>query len=242
MNLSPIIILVEPQLGENIGMAARAMANMGLSRLRLVAPRDGWPSEAATAASSGAAHILEQAQLFQTFHDAIADCHYVVASTARVHRQAKPVAGPQEVARKIHARSKAGQTVAVLFGRERNGLEKEEISRADEILTFPVAEDFPSLNLAQAVLLFGYAWRITGTEEGELLPHVTQLGSPPANVSQLENFFQALVSELAPRGYFEPAHRREVMERNLRNIFLRQSLTEQDVKTLHGVLTAFSKP
>lgn len=235
---SPIIILIEPQLGENIGMVARAMANMGLSRLRLVAPRDGWPNEIARAASSGAEHILNGAQLFDSFDEATSDCHYIFVTSARVHRQAKPVTGPQDAARRLRQKVKAGQKVAVLFGRERNGLTSDEISRAHEILTFPVVDDHPSLNLAQAVLLFGYAWRTADEDEGELLPHVTQLGSKPASSGEIESFFQQLVETLLKAGYFKPEHRREVMERNLRNIFLRRELTSQDVQTLHGVLTA----
>lgn len=235
--LTPIITLIEPQLGENIGMVARAMANMGLSELRLVAPRDGWPNERAIAASSGAEHILNAAQFYGSTAEAIADCHFICATTARQHRQAKDVLEPQLAAQKMRARLTSGHRVAVLFGRERNGLEADEISRAHAILTFPVAEDFSSLNLAQAVLLFGYAWRISEGNE-EHLPYVAQLGSPPASVEESETFFQALSLALQQVGYFKPAHREETMRRNLRNIFQRMALTKQDVQTLHGVLGA----
>jgi tRNA/rRNA methyltransferase len=235
---APVIILVEPQLGENIGMVARAMANMGLSSLRLVAPRDGWPNDKAIAASSGASHILEAAQLFETLEEAIADCHFVIATSARKHSQAKEILGPQGAAQKTRARIHSGQRVAVLFGRERNGLEADEISSSHAILTFPVLEDFSSLNLAQAVLLFGHSWMLSGGEEGELLPRVTDLGSVPATSKETEGFFEKLVCTLQDKDYFKPNERKEVMKRNLRNIFYRLNLTAQDVQTLHGVLTS----
>jgi tRNA/rRNA methyltransferase len=235
---TPIIILIEPQLPENIGMVARAMANMGLSQLRLVAPRDGWPNEKAIASSSGAGHILETAQLFNSIEEAIADCHFIIAATARHHSQAKEILGPQQAAQKSRARVNAGQKVAVLFGRERNGLEADEISRAHVLLTFPVSDDFPSLNLAQAVLLFGYSWMLSDGEEGELLPRVTDLGSKPATAKEMEGFFEKLASALQDKTYFNPPAREEVMKRNLRNIFQRLNLTAQDVQTLHGVLAS----
>ncbi len=237
----PIIILVEPQLGENIGMVARAMANMGLSRLRLVSPRDGWPNDKAIAASSGAHAILEKAELFETTAAAVGDCHYIVAASARVHRQAKPVCGPEKAAHKMKARLKAGQSVAMLFGRERNGLEKDEISLAHDLVTFPVSEDFPSLNLAQAVLLSGYALRMAEDGEGELLPHVGGLGSAPASSDETERLMLHLVTSLEHKGYFNPEERAATMKRNLRNIFLRQNLTAQDVQTLHGIVSALDK-
>jgi tRNA/rRNA methyltransferase len=233
---APVIVLVCPQLGENIGMVARAMANMGLSCLRLVTPRDGWPSEKAIAASAGAGYILEDAQFFNTLEEAIADCHFVIATTARHHSQAKEILGPQMGAQKARARVIAGQRVAVLFGRERNGLEADEISRAHAILTFPVSEDFPSLNLAQAVLLFGYSWMLSGGDEGELLPRVTELGSAPATSGESEGFFKKLVSALQNKDYFKPKNREDIMQRNLRNIFYRLNLTKSDVSTLHGVM------
>ncbi len=196
MTLTPIIILIEPQLPENIGMVARAMANMGLSQLRLVNPREEWPNDKARAASSGADHILDHAQVFSTAAEAIADCHYVIATTARKHAQAKEIMEPQAAAHKARARAHAGQCVGILFGRERNGLEADEVNLAHVILTFPTSEDFSSLNLAQAVLLFGYSWLLSAGEEGELLPRVTDLGSQPATSAEYENFFQTLMKNL----------------------------------------------
>lgn len=238
MPSTPIITLIEPQLAENIGMAARAMANMGLCELRLVNPRESWPNEKAIAASSGADEILAKACLYDDVAEAIADCHFVYATSARKHRQAKLVAGPMEAARSARARIRAGQKIGVLFGRERNGLLKDEISLANAILTFPVSREFPSLNLAQAVLLFGYSWLLSQGEEGELLPYVTELGSKPATSGQIEGLFDHLTGALKEYGYFKPAHRENVMKRNLRNIIKRMILTEQDIQTLHGVVTA----
>ncbi len=238
---TPIIVLVEPQMGENIGMVARAMANMGLNELRLVRPRDGWPNEKAVSASAGAVAVLEAAQLYSSVEAAVADCHFTVATTAREHRQAKPVRGARESALSARRRLIAGQSVAILFGRERVGLLSEEVALCDEVLTFPVDPQFSSLNLAQAVLLFGYEWRLSEDEEGALLPFVTDLGSDPVQREALFGFFQHLEEALEVSGFFVPAHRKEHMQRNLRNIFHRTQLTEQDVRTLHGVVRALAQ-
>src|ERR1700730_3741570 len=154
----PIVVLVEPQLGENIGPAPRAMANFGLTRLRLVRPRDSWPNPRARAAASGADRILEAAKLFATLEAAISDCTLVLATTARAHDQAKPVIGPDAAAKLMAPRIAAGERVAVLFGRERYGLENDEVGLADQIITLPVNPAFASLNLAQAVLIIAYEW------------------------------------------------------------------------------------
>jgi tRNA/rRNA methyltransferase len=238
---APIVVLVEPQLGENIGMVARAMGNTGLSELRLVKPRDGWPSEKAVAASAGADAIVTGARLHDRLESAIADCHFVYAATARQHAQAKHVAGPREAAGAARARISAGQSVAILFGRERIGLLAEEIALADAVLTLPVNPDFPSLNLAQAVLLAGYEWLIAQGDEGELLPYVTDLGSPPATREELIGLMERLEAELETAGFFEPEHKRDSMVRNLRNILHRRALTSQDVRTLHGVVRSLAR-
>lgn len=240
MTRTPTIILVEPQLGENIGMVARGMANMGLSELRLVKPRDGWPSDKALAASAGADAVVNGARLYGTVDEAVADCHFLFATTAREHRQAKPVVGPRQAAETMRGRLKAGQTVGVLFGRERIGLLGDEVALADAILTLPVNPDFASLNLAQAVLLIGYEWLLSEGEEGELLPYVTDLGSPPARREDVLALFQHLESALDATGFFVPPHKKDVMLRNLRNILHRRELTEQDVRTLHGVVTSLA--
>ena len=154
----PIVILVEPQLGENIGMSARAMGNFGLTRLRIVNPRDGWPNVHARRAASGADHILDQVELFETVEQAVADLSLLFATTARAHDQAKPVVAPEAAAQEIATEIAAGGNVGILFGRERYGLQNEEVALANRIITFPVNPGFASLNLAQAVLLIGYEW------------------------------------------------------------------------------------
>src|ERR1700750_2093649 len=159
----PVVILVEPQLGENIGMAARAMGNFGLSRMRIVNPRDGWPNVHARRAASGADHILDGAELYDTVEQAVADCTLLFATTARAHDQAKPVVAPEAAAREMTAHTARGGNVGILFGRERYGLQNEEVALANRIVTFPVNPAFASLNLAQAVLLCGYEWFKQGT-------------------------------------------------------------------------------
>lgn len=238
---SPVVVLVGPQMGENIGMVARAMANMGLVTLRLVAPRDGWPNEKAVAAAAGADAIVTGAALFDNVEAAIGDAHYVIATTARHYAQAKPVNGPRAAMMGARRRIEVGQRVAVLFGRERIGLLADEVALADEVLTMPVVPEFSSLNLAQAVLITGYEWRLSEAEEGELLPYVTDLGSPPALREEIVGLFEHLERALDAAGFFVPAAKKDVMTRNLRNILHRRTLTAQDVRTLHGVITSLAR-
>src|SRR5712672_1297262 len=182
----PIVILVAPQLGDNIGTTARAMANFGLSRLRLIKPRDGWPNPRAYVAASGADRILDEAVLYDTVEAAIADCTYVLATTARAHDQAKPVLAPEEAARVIAPRIAAGEAVGVVFGRERYGLENTEVALTDAIVTYPVNPAFASLNLAQAVLVVAYEWfKLAG---GDALPFHTPQRSAGAGKEQLFAF------------------------------------------------------
>src|SRR6516225_8804512 len=235
----PIIVLVEPQLGENIGAAARAMANFALKRLRLVKPRDGWPNIHARRAASGADRILEDAALFDTLEEAIADCTLVVATTARAHDQAKPVIGPQAAAELMAARVAARENVAVLFGRERYGLENHEVALADRIMTFPVNPAFASLNLAQAVALVAYEW--FKHVSGGALPFAMPQKSPPAGKQQVQAFFANLERELDAIEYFRPLEKRATMLVNLRNIFARMQPTQQDIQTLHGVVVALTE-
>ena len=235
----PIVVLVEPQLGQNIGTAARAMANFGLARLRLVKPRDGWPDIQATRAASGADPVLDGVQLFDTLEAAIADCQFVLATTARAHDQAKPVVGPEEAAREIAPRVAEGQNVAVVFGRERWGLENHEVGLADRIVTFPVNPAFASLNLAQAVLVIAYEYfKLAG---GGALPFTMPVRSPPAGKQQLFAFFESLESELEKVEFFRPPEKRETMTINLRNLFARMQPSQQDVQTLHGVIMAIAE-
>jgi tRNA/rRNA methyltransferase len=235
----PAVILVEPQLGENIGAAARVMANFGLSRLRLVKPRQGWPNSKATMMAAGADRVLDGVELFDTVQAAIADCHFVVATTARAHDQAKPVIAPGEAAQAMAEQVAAGNNVAILFGRERNGLENEEVALADAIVTFPVNPAFASLNLAQAVALLSYEWFKRTTDE--TLPFAMPDKSRPAPKQQLFAFFASIERELETVEFFRPAEKRETMVINLRNIFSRMQPTQQDIQTLHGVIMAIAE-
>ena len=232
---APIVVLVEPQMGENIGATARAMANFGLSRLRLVKPVQGWPNEKARVMAAGADRVLEGAELYDTLAAAIGDCTFVVAATARNHDQAKPVIGAAQGAAEMAPRVAAGETVAVVFGRERNGLEIHEVARADRILTLPVNPAFASLNLAQAVVIVGYEWF---KQAGGDLPFAAPHKSPPVAKQQLDAFFADLERELDKVEFFRPDEKRGVMSVNLRNIFQRMALSQQDMRTLHGVVTA----
>ena len=234
----PVVVLVEPQMGENIGAAARAMANFGLGRLRLVKPRQGWPNEKATVMAAGADRILDGAQLYETLEEAVADCSFVVATTARHHDQLKPIIDAQQAAAEMAPRVSAGDTVALVFGRERNGLENHEVGLADRILTLPVNPAFASLNLAQAVIVVAYEWfKLAGSDA---VREDAPRSSPPVGKQQLGAFFRDLETELEKVEFFRPAEKRETMTINLRNIFTRMELTQQDIRTLHGVVTAIA--
>ena len=235
----PVVILVEPQLGENIGMAARAMGNFALRRLRLVNPRDGWPNIAAQRAAAGADHILEKVELFDTVQAAVADLDLVVATTARAHDQAKPVKAPEAAAQEIVTHIAAGGGAGILFGRERAGLTNEEVALANRIVTFPVNPGFASLNLAQAVLLMGYEWFKFATA-GEL-PFAMPERSERASHHQIDAFFENLVRELDKVEFLRPREKRDTMLVNLRNIFTRMDPTKQDMHTLHGVVMAIAE-
>ena len=235
----PIIILVEPQLGENIGATARVMANFALDRLRLIKPRDGWPSGRAVAAAAGADRILETATLHDTLEAAIADCTFVFATTARAHDQAKPVVSVEEAARIMAPRIASGETVAVVFGRERNGLENDEVGLADAILTLPVNPAFASLNLSHAVALVAYEWFKAAT--GGKLPFSMPEKSALAPKQQLLAFFADLERELERVEFFRPPEKHTTMVVNLRNIIARMRPTQQDIHTLHGVILAIAE-
>lgn len=233
---APIVILVEPQLGENIGAAARVMANFGLSRLRLVKPRQDWPNPKARMMAAGADRVLDAAELFDSLPAAIADCSFVAATTARAHDQAKPVVAPEACAKLLKPRVAAAETVAIIFGRERNGLENDEVGLADCIVTFPVNPAFASLNLAQAVALVCYEW--FKLESAGALPFTRPEKSRTAPKEQLLAFFASLERELERVEFFRPAEKRETMQINLRNIFTRMQPTQQDIQTLHGIIMA----
>ena len=235
----PVVILVEPQLGENIGMAARAMGNFALTRMRIVNPRDGWPNVAAQRAAAGADHIIGSVELFDTVEQAIADLTLVFATTARAHDQAKPVVGPEGAANVIVRHVASGGGAGILFGRERAGLTNEEVALANRIITFPVNPGFASLNLAQAVLLMGYEWFKLSTAGA--LPFAMPERSEPASQHQMQAFFDNLVAELDKVEFLRPAEKRDTMLVNLRNIFTRMDPTKQDMHTLHGVVMAIAE-
>jgi tRNA/rRNA methyltransferase len=235
----PVVVLVEPQLGENIGAAARAMANFGLSKLRLVKPLQGWPNERAQVMAAGADRVLDGAKLYESAKDAIADCTYVLATTARNHDQAKPVLSPAQAAEILAGKIAAGETVAILFGRERNGLENDEVALADAIVTLPVNPAFASLNLAQAVIIVAYEWFKRSSGKG--LPFSAPDKSPPAPKQQLDAFFNDLERELDAIEFYRPHEKRGTMSVNLRNIFNRMTPSEQDIRTLHGIVMALAQ-
>jgi tRNA/rRNA methyltransferase len=234
---APAIILVEPQLGENIGMVARAMANFGLGELRLVNPRDGWPNEKAVAAASRADHVVEAAALYATLDEAVADLNYVLATTARERDGFKPVLGPVDATGKLRQRSVTAQKTGILFGRERFGLYNEEIARADAIVTFPVSPDYASLNIAQAVLLMAYEWMKSGLDS----PSQTAFEGPefpPAERHQLQGLIDHLDAALSARGYFRPLSKKPKMLDNLQAVLTRPGFTEPEIRVLRGIVSS----
>ncbi len=234
----PVIVLVEPQLGENIGMVARAMANFGLAELRLVKPRDGWPSDTARAAASKADHIIDAATVHETLAEAISDLNLVYATTARERDAFKPVRGPQEACARLRDCFSRGENTGILFGRERWGLSNEEISLADEIVTFPVNPAFASLNIAQAVLLMSYEWMRSG--EGNSMPF-SGPDREMAPKARLFSFFEHLENALDKRGYFRPEEKRQRLTENLRSVLTRAGYSEAELRVLHGVVRCLDK-
>jgi tRNA/rRNA methyltransferase len=236
----PAIILVEPQLGENIGTAARAMANCGLDDLRLVRPRDGWPSDKAVAAASGADRVLDRARLFPSVEAAIGGLVHVYAATARDRYMVKREVTPRRAAAEMRGFLDAGEACGVLFGPERTGLVNDHIALADTVLTVPLNPAFSSLNLAQAVLIVGYEWFTAKTEPAPETLHTGH--SRPADKAELLRFFEHFEEALDESGFLRHPDKRPSMTRNLRNLFQRAGCTEQELRTLHGVVTAFMGP
>lgn len=234
LGAAPIVVLVRPQMGENIGAAARAMLNFGLEHMRLVAPRDGWPNPAAAAMAAGAGPVLEHAGLFGDLPGALADCHFVFATTARARELVKPVYTPETAMAEARALIGAGKRVAVLFGPERAGLENEDIARANAIITIPVNPAFYSLNLAQGVLLLAYEW-IRGTRP-VLAPGESLAGTDFASGSEVEKLGDHLEEKLEASGFFFPPQNAAMMKLSLRNMLTRWRLTRIEVQALHGVL------
>jgi tRNA/rRNA methyltransferase len=235
----PVFILVRPQMGENIGASARAMLNFGLERLRIVDPRDGWPNPKAVAMASGAGRLLEVAGLFPDVPKAIADCDYVFATTARGRELTKPVMTPERAMEHARALSAAGKRVGVLFGPERTGLENSEIASANATVTVPVNPAFPSLNLAQCVLLVGYEWR---RQTDAVSPEVMALaGTDFASGVEVEKLGDHFEERLEAAGFFFPPDKAPGMKLNLRNMWARLNLTRADVQTLHGMLRQIAR-
>ncbi|WP_111563540.1 RNA methyltransferase [Rhizobium sp.] len=236
----PVIILVEPQMGENIGMVARAMANFGLSELRLVNPRDGWPNEKAQAAASKADHVIEGTKVFETLEEAIADLNFVYATTARERDGFKPVRSPVVAAQTLRARFAAGEGTGILFGRERWGLSNEEVALADEIVTFPVNPAFASLNIAQAVLLMSYEWMKSGMEDLGSVPFQA-MEQTPSTKEQLHGLYDQLEEALDSRNYFHPPAKKPKMIDNLRAVLSRRAFTEQEISVMRGVISSLDR-
>ncbi len=257
----PAIILVRPQLGENIGTAARAMMNFGLIDLRLVAPRDGWPNVKAVSSAAGATAVLDRVRLYDTTAEAVADLRHVLATTARPRYMLKPEATPRAAAADLRRWLAADEPAGILFGRERTGLDNDDVALADTIITVPINPAYASLNLAQAVLLVGYEWFQAATggggngsgdaagkgarggnsaaaASGET---TTETRTPPASRAELENFFLHLERELDHCGFLRNVEKRPIMVRNIRNLFLRAGLYEQEVQTLHGIVSELVK-
>ena len=249
-NTAPAIILVEPQLGENIGTAARAMANFGLKELRLVNPRDTWPNEAAEKASANAINVIKNATLFESLEDAIADLHHIYATTARPREMVKPVLSPETAATLIHEKHQLSAKTGILFGREKSGLTNTDISFCDAIIIAPVDPTCASLNLAQAVLLMGYEWlkqtdKITlGREtqfDGPAREGTHHKHSKPATKQELTALFAHLKSELEMSGFLRTVEKTPQMMRNIRNMIIRMQPTDQDVRTMRGIIASLAK-
>lgn len=247
---SPVVILMEPQLADNIGMVARAMGNFGLDCLRLVNPRDGWPNEKARIRASGANYVIDDAAALSSLDEAIGDLNWVCATTARQRDLAKPVLTPEQAIAEIGKRIGRGERCGILFGRERNGLETSEVANADALVMIPVNPKFASLNLAQAVLILGYEWLKAGskgtlgrvtTYETELEPGLRLRGSLPAERADLLGFFDHIEDELEKAGFFNPPHKRQSVVRNLRSMFVRMGATKQEVQTLRGIVATLTR-
>jgi len=231
----PVIVLVRPQLGQNIGKAARAMLNFGLTELRLVAPRDGWPNPDAGPAASGADVVLEQAVVFETAEAAIADCSNVFASTVRRRDLVMPVVGPEEMADRIVA---SPSRSAILFGPERSGLETEEVALANAIVTVPINPEFASLNLAQAVILLAYEW----SRRSELAQPPAKEMEPIAPHGDLEGLIGQLDGELTTKGYFHPPARTQATKNAIRTIFTKPGWSSREIKAVRGIIRALVNP
>lgn len=231
--LAPAVILVRPQLGENIGMCARAMLNCGVTELRIVSPRDGWPNPDATASASGAVDLLEKAKVFETVADAVADLEYVLATSARQRDAAKDVITAEQAGKAIRQRNHnaAKQKCGILFGPERTGLENDDMTFADAFLNIPLNPGFSSLNLAQAVLLVSYSW-LSADNHFAIETETFE----PAPKDEVENFLRQLEDKLTTKNFFRSVEQKPTIMRNLRHFFFRSGITSQETRTLHGII------
>ncbi|MCF4164408.1 RNA methyltransferase [Zavarzinia compransoris] len=236
---APAVVLVTPQMGENIGTTARAMANFGLSELRLVAPRDGWPNERAFSAASGADWILQDAKLYETTAEAVADLTHLYATTARDRDMVKPVVTPRRAALEFKGLIDKGQKPGILFGPERTGLENDDVALAHTILSVPTSPRFWSLNLAQAVLLIGYEWHMLGVEVPEKFLRIGE--TQPATQAEVQGLVDHLVTELDEAGFLRPVEKKPSMVRNIVSFIQRAEPTGQDVRTFRGVVRALTR-
>ncbi|WP_370930909.1 RNA methyltransferase [Bartonella sp. DGB1] len=237
---TPVIILVEPQLPENIGMVARAMANFGLQHLRLVKPIADFPSEKSYSTASKADHILDNAMVYDSLTSAVSDLNYLYASTARQRANHKPVKSPVTVSQELREKIKGKQTVGILFGREKSGLTNEEVSLADDIVTFPVNSIFSSLNIAQAVLLLAYEWQKSGLQNQEET-NFNSAPKIPAKKEDLYGLLRQLENALQLRGYFRPLEKKEIMSHNIRDILTRAGFSVEEICLLRGVISSLEK-
>jgi tRNA/rRNA methyltransferase len=235
---APVVILHAPQLAENIGAVARVMANFGLSELRLVSPRDGWPQPRAWASASGADWPLDEARVFERLEDAIADLRLVLATTARPRETSLPIMTPREAAAQLREEAARGWRLGLLFGGERAGLATQDIALCQAIVTVPIDERFKSLNLAQAVAICAYEWRVAA-EAGPPAPFLGE--APPADQATMLGLYEHLERELDEAGFFHPPEKRPSMIRNLRVALSRARFTDQEARTFHGVVTALAK-
>lgn len=235
INNQPIIVLVRPQLGENIGKAARAMLNFGLTELRLVAPRDGWPNPDAGPSAAGADQLLADAKVYASTAEAVADCNQVYATTVRKRGVTKPVYTPQDAAAKMHmAKNSAdGKRTAILFGPERSGLDADDVALARSIITIPINPDFGSINLAQAVIIIAYEC----AQMADLALPTWQEPQPPASQADLDGLIEQLYRMLEERGYFFPPDRTPATQRTLRTILTQAGWDETQVRAMRGVLS-----
>ena len=230
----PSIILVKPQMGENIGSAARAMLNFGLENMRVVAARDGWPSQSAVATASGAGRVLDQARHFSSFHDAVGDCHFVFATTARGRDLTKPIYDPKKAMKIAFEKISDGQKVGIVFGPERAGLENTEVVRSNALITVPVNPNFSSINLAQTVLLLSYEWFLATDIYEENFSNTRK--TSVASILEIEKLSEQYENELEKIGFFFPEEKATSMKSTLRNIWSRLPLTVSDVRAFHGIL------